>query len=568
MRILLLDKEQKVFKVLYRNKIKEATEQLEINKADQFNASFLLSKEIISDFDKARYVGVPVHNGLESEYHVYSIQTSKTNSNFLEVTGLEEAYDDLNAGFIKEFRNKNKPLIDNLKIVTDGTRWEIGSVADVSNSDVYYYFINKREGLSKIVKSFGIEVQFIYEISGNKITKRILNTYKQLGKETHKRYTYGSNVMTIEREEDRTSVSTAIVGLGKGVETDNGGYGRKLNLSGVSWSEANGDPLDKPSGQLYLEMPKATEKYGLPDGRPRISTVTWDDCEDVNKLINLTYQQLIANSKPALKYTVDILDASELWLGDTVTTIRHDLGFAYKDRVSSINRDLLNESKTTIEIGAVTFKSERERDEQTQNQIDNTNNNVGEVSKDVDDLKSSNEDTQQLMDELKKNVSDTRDNMLGYINGSGRDVIRFLPDRENPTDIVASENGGNYGMRWNSKGIYYDGKGTVAIDNRGNVYADNFVGQNITGVHIRGGEISGVTISGDTDISLGSGSTRTSITRYGISTPSMTVHQIDGIRAMNIESGYIMINGAKLTGDGSGKLYMGGLRILNESDLK
>ena len=568
MRLLLLDKKQQVFKVLYRNKIKEATERLEINKANQFNASFLLSKEIISDFDKARYVGVPVHNGLEYEYHVYSIQTAKTNGNFLEVTGLEEAYDDLNAGFIKEFRNKNKPLIDNLKIITDGTRWEIGSVADVNNSDVYYYFINKREGLSKIVKSFGIEVQFIYEISGNKITKRILNTYKQLGKETHKRYTYGSNVMTIEREEDRTSVSTAIVGLGKGVETDNGGYGRKLNLSGVSWSVANGDPLDKPSGQLYLEMPKATEKYGLPDGRPRISTVTWDDCEDVNELINLTYQQLIVNSKPALKYTVDILDASELWLGDTVTTIRHDLGFAYKDRVSSINRDLLNENKTTVEIGAVTFKSERERDEQTQNQIDNTNNNVGEVSKDVDDLKSSNEDTQQLMDELKKNVNDTRDDMLGYINGSGRDVIRFLPNRENPTDIVASENGGNYGMRWNSKGIYYDGKGTVAIDNRGNVYADNFVGQSMTGVVIRGGELSAVTISGDTDISLGSGSNRTSITSYGISTNNMTVHQIDGIRAMNIESGYLMINGAKLTGDGSGKLYMGGLRILNESDLK
>ena len=162
-------------------------------------------------------------------------------------------------------------------------------------------------------------------------------------------------------------------------------------------------------------MPKATEKYGLPDGRPRISTVTWDNCEDVNELINLTYQQLVTNSKPALKYTVDILDASELWLGDTVTTIRHDLGFAYKDRVSSINRDLLNENKTTVEIGAVTFKSERERDEQTQSQIDNTNQNVGEVSKDVDDLKASDKDTQQLMDELKKKVSDTRDNMLNYI---------------------------------------------------------------------------------------------------------------------------------------------------------
>ena len=240
-------------------------------------------------------------------------------------------------------------------------------------------------------------------------------------------------------------------------------------------------------------------------------------------------------------------------------------------RIYEMQFDPINESSTVIKAGTQAtsvFHNLEKKIDNVSGDISDVKDDVNETNKNVDDLKSSNEDTQQLMDELKKNVNDTRNNMLGYINGSGRDVIRFLPDRENPTDIVASESGGNYGMRWNSKGIYYDGKGTVAIDNRGNVYADNFVGQSITGVHIRGGEISGVTISGDTDISMGSGSNRTSITSYGISTNNMTVHQIDGIRAMNIESGYLMINGAKLTGDGSGKLYMGGLRILNESDLK
>ncbi|MGI3099154.1 phage tail spike protein [Companilactobacillus alimentarius] len=240
-------------------------------------------------------------------------------------------------------------------------------------------------------------------------------------------------------------------------------------------------------------------------------------------------------------------------------------------RIYEMQFDPINESATVIKAGTQATSVFHNLDKKIDNvsgDVSDVKDDVNETNKNVDDLKASDKDKQQLMDELKKNVNDTRDNMLGYINGSGRDVIRFLPNRENPTDIVASETGGNYGMRWNSKGIYYDGKGTVAIDNRGNVYADNFVGQNITGVHIRGGEISGVTISGDTDISMGTGSHRTSITDYGISTNNMTVHQIDGIRAMNIESGYIMINGAKLTGDSSGRLYMGGLRILNESDLK
>lgn len=240
-------------------------------------------------------------------------------------------------------------------------------------------------------------------------------------------------------------------------------------------------------------------------------------------------------------------------------------------RIYEMQFDPINESATVIKAGTQATSVFHNLDKKIDNvsgDVSDVKDDVNETNKNVSDLKSSNEDTQRLMDELKKNVSDTRDNMLSYINGSGRDVMRFLPDRENPTDIVASENGGNYGMRWNSKGIYYDGKGTVAIDNRGNVYADKFVGQSMTGVQIRGGEISGVNIYGDTDISLGTGSHRTSITSYGISANNITVHQIDGIRAMNIESGYLMINGARLTGDGSGKLYMGGLRILNESDLK
>lgn len=240
-------------------------------------------------------------------------------------------------------------------------------------------------------------------------------------------------------------------------------------------------------------------------------------------------------------------------------------------RIYEMQFDPINESATVVKAGTQATSVFHNLDKKIDNvsgDVSDVKDDVNETNKNVDDLKASDKDKQQLMDELKKNVNDTRDNMLGYINGSGRDVIKFLPNRENPTDIVASENGGNYGMRWNSKGIYYDGKGTVAIDNRGNVYADKFVGQSMTGVQIRGGEISGVNIYGDTDISLGTGSHRTSITSYGISANNITVHQIDGIRAMNIESGFLMINGAKLTGDGSGKLYMGGLRILNESDLK
>ncbi|KRL68093.1 phage tail spike protein [Companilactobacillus versmoldensis] len=237
-------------------------------------------------------------------------------------------------------------------------------------------------------------------------------------------------------------------------------------------------------------------------------------------------------------------------------------------RIYEMQFDPINESATVIKAGTQATSVFHNLDKKIDNvsgDVSDVKDDVNETNKNVDDLKASDKEKQQLMDELKKNVNDTRDNMLGYINGSGRYVIRFLPNRENPTDIVASESGGNYGMRWNSKGIYYDGKGTVAIDNRGNVYADKFVGQSMTGIYINGGEIHGVSITGDTGLALSSGSTKTSVTSYGISTPNLTVYEIDGVRGMSTANGgYIWVDGAKLTGTSNGDLLINGRKVLTE----
>ena len=251
--------------------------------------------------------------------------------------------------------------------------------------------------------------------------------------------------------------------------------------------------------------------------------------------------------------------------------------FDIKDSVISYKYDALAREYTEVELGTIartgisnkaneteTKVNDVKTDvDNTQKDLNDTNKDVSDVKDDVSDLQSADKDKQQLMDELKKKVNDTKDDMLSYINGSGRDVMRFLPDRKNPTDIVASESGGNYGMRWNSKGIYYDGKGTVAIDNRGNVYADKFVGQSITGIYIDGGEINGVSITGDTGLALSSGSTKTSVTSYGISTPNLTVYEVDGLRGLSTTAdGYIYINGAKLTGTSDGDLLVNGRKVL------
>lgn len=296
-----------------------------------------------------------------------------------------------------------------------------------------------------------------------------------------------------------------------------------------------------------------------------------DKIETVDQLRSRTNRYISDNKVgiPKVSLTFEIADikddlgfVDELKMGDEVTVFFANLNIDTTARVIKTVWDGLLHRYKTVSIGdkpTTTSDYQTSQNEHIDTVDKSTQENtkdVADIKDDVTDLQSNEKTTQELMDKLQQKVDDTKDNLLDYINSPGGDVMKFIPDRENPTDIVASENGANYGMRWNSKGIYYDGKGTVAIDNRGNVYADNFIGQKITGVYIDGGEIHGVTVSGDTDISLGSGSERTSITRYGISTPNITVYQMDGIKRMNV-SEYAMIGGANLWGDGSGKLYIG-----------
>ncbi|MDT6951829.1 phage tail spike protein [Companilactobacillus alimentarius] len=379
-----------------------------------------------------------------------------------------------------------------------------------------------------------------------------INYQSKIGKKTGKVIQYGKDLIQARQEENISETYSAIKPFAKT------GYGddEKIVYLPERIIKINADKFEK----LRIQTKDfSQDKIETVDQlRARTNKYISDNKVGIPK-VTLTFE--IADIKDDLGFV------DELSMGDEVTVYFANLNIDTTARVIKTVWDGLLHRYKTVSIGDKPTTTSDYQSNQN-NHINSVDKNVEETKKDISDLQSADKDKQQLMDELKKNVNDTRDDMLSYINGSGRDVMRFLPDRENPTDIVASENGGNYGMRWNSKGIYYDGKGTVAIDNRGNVYADKFVGQSMTGVQIRGGEISGVTIYGDTDISLGTGSHRTSITSYGISANNITVHQIDGIRAMNIESGFLMINGARLTGDGSGKLYMGGLRILNESDLK
>lgn len=80
-------------------------------------------------------------------------------------------------------------------------------------------------------------------ISGGVIT-RYVDLRAMVGTDTGKQFVYSKDILSIEREVDSSTLVTALYGRGKGVETETGGYGRRLTFADVVAD-------DKPVGQEW-----------------------------------------------------------------------------------------------------------------------------------------------------------------------------------------------------------------------------------------------------------------------------------------------------------------------------
>lgn len=356
MRMYLLDKKQRVRRWLKDNDFIEAEMTEEINAANQINFSTPLKDRIA---DNIYYVAIPTPRS-KQKYLLFKLLSERVQNDRIEYQGIEEAYDELKQyGYIKDIRPNDRTAEEMLKMVLEPTRWILGNVTETSHQSTNLYYITYLEALQKIVGLFNIELTFEVTIDpkSNKITRRQVNIYTEQGQRTGKRFEYGSNLLTVQQEQDSQELITALVGRGKGELVSEGhddtpdGYGRRITFADVVWTKKDGNPVDKPAGQEYLIDPEATALYGFSDGNPRIGLTVFEDIEDPVELINATWRALQSLKRPKVSFKADVTDVGQLGLGDTVAIIRHDLKIEYLTRVYKVKHNLLNEDDNQIELG-------------------------------------------------------------------------------------------------------------------------------------------------------------------------------------------------------------------------
>lgn len=341
--ILFLDKMQQVIKSYDSNEFMECVQTKEIttNASELMNDTLSVSlpfDEIIKD---ASYIAV--NDTKEQEFSLYRILTVKDEDNLLSFEAVNFAVDELDNFIIKDIRPKNRSFsyVINQLLTDSVCDWILGVCEPIKTVSSTFYYTSMREAL-KALQELGAEFTFSIEITGNKITKKIINCYNQIGKITNKRFEYGDEVLKIVHQQDRTNIVTALIGRGKGEEVGDG-YGRRLEFSDVEWRKSNGKPLDKPKGQNWIEYPEMTKEYGIPsNGKmlPRKTVVVFDDVDDASELLQKTYDQLAYYCRPLVQFSTEILGSDSI--GNTVSIHRGDRNYHYQTRVFKVVTDYVN----------------------------------------------------------------------------------------------------------------------------------------------------------------------------------------------------------------------------------
>lgn len=391
------------------------TIEREINVYDQLNVEVPPTRKNIDLLKKTMKVGVPYP--LTKKYQLFKVEKVSLNSKPLTITAIDSAADDLDTQYlIRDKRFINKPLSQVLPVIFEKTTWKYKQFAPDNSDIISFYRISPKEALKKVEGIFGTEVRFLYSIQGNKVIDKTCEVYEQIGKSTNIRLVQGINVTNVDYTQDQTRLYTAAVGRGAGIQnTDNdgnatGGYSRSIEFTNISWSKANGDPVDKPVGQDYVEIPEATQKYGWLDENgqchPRIAKFEFPDEQNVNKLLKETYDKLLSLSQPQIIVETTVAKIGQrVNLGDEVTVVIYEpYKLTYKARVIKVEENPDNDSLSAVTVGFTSVERQAEREFQQEQALVDTKTDFNQA---LGDTKT---DFNQALDDTKTNFNQELEN--------------------------------------------------------------------------------------------------------------------------------------------------------------
>lgn len=402
----------------------------------------------------------------QNNFYIYKIIGIKKQNKNICLEGIHLFFHELKTDIIRNIRPQDKTLSFISSTLLDNTGWEavseVGGTASIS-----FYHISKLEAFYKLIELFNCEFELEIQFLDNKIKSKKVYFKNRISKDYGKWYEYGDKLLEVLAEEKYSDVFTAYIGMGKGEETEAGGYGRKIKFDTIEWKKSNGDPIDKPLNQDYVEIKEMTDKLSL-TGKPLMRTVDFSEIEDRKKLLEETYKYALENSRPKVQLRARAIDTDKVELGETCAIIRPDLDIRYKTRIFKVQTNLINGIQS-FEFGDKIYVSYTEK---LSEEIKKANEKIEEANSLI---------VQALSNSVKEFFNkDGHPYVLEPGNKYGLPGGLYVFDKpidKDPTGVVGI--GGNGIVISNEKNVDGTWKVKTAIDNNG-IVGEHILANSIT----------------------------------------------------------------------------------------
>lgn len=240
-------------------------------------------------------------------------------------------YNILGNSIIEDKRVINGTLREAAEKALEGSEYKVGVVEEFENKNINFYFVSRLKALNDIVNKFNCEIDVRIEIddSTGKIINKYIDFKHRLGKDTGLRFTFDTNLEVIEKSPigDHFNV---LYGRGKSLETDSGGYSRKLDFAEVN------------NGKKYVEDLESIKKYGRLEGIYENNNI-----DDKELLLSKTLEKLEETKNPKFIYKVslrnliafDKFEHYQCEKGDTIFILDEEDDLVLEARVVEISEE-------------------------------------------------------------------------------------------------------------------------------------------------------------------------------------------------------------------------------------
>ena len=361
--IYLFDKDEKLFKVINKPALKTVLQKYALTTEQYVSDRLTVEMKSLDadELEKVEYMAIQTIEDAHTFHYFYVAQ--KHTEQLTTLIGVQSGIEELRKTPVWDKRPKNAFAKNVINDLLAGTNWQARFVGETTQRSTSFYYISVFEALKKVCKVWDLEMQFFVEMNGNKIGARYIDFKQKIGSAVGKRVVYGHNALQILQEVERTNLFTALIGRGKGEQVSSAeesdkktdGYGRKITFENVVWDVAKGNPVNKPKGQRFVELPEMTKVYGIKntDGsiRPKIGFVDFQEEEDPGVLLERTYKALVDTARPQLTLKTTSAYLRGVKVGDTIRVVRHDKKLDYDTRIFEITFNRLNNESSDIKLG-------------------------------------------------------------------------------------------------------------------------------------------------------------------------------------------------------------------------